>query len=690
MIIYTHGVRVLELDGRRVRLRVFLADHDPSRPPQELLPEGRSFFFGVLWQAADGEAGRRRGPLHDLVPLVDTLDLDWVETNAGRFVESVERVGARNLSGGDELALLYETHYTELDWRLHRWHEPWEHEDRLVQADYDVVVTDARWLEPLRAGQGMGTGFASWGWTVAGGRLVRRGLILKDRGDREGAAHAFRRATAVGDPEATVRALLALDDLDLDLDAMAFDARLAHEARAALELCVRLRGQGRDADARAAFLIVHAFGMPELMGEARERAGMVSPAERAHRLMGEGDRFGALNELRRAYDGGSEVIDFAMALLDGDLETADGTRYGGDLDLTRMALIVADLAFVHARAGDDAMVAALLELRVTAELGATMWWYALESGNAYPEEATAAIGERLVRTTAAMHLPEDLRHIAQTAGARFPALAAAAYAELGDHYATFGEPEDDDGDGAWFLAAYWTSADELGGTVPAARALDTLARLLDETGDAVAAQAARRAVTDQAGPEPAAGDSTAAFAYARLLHRAGHEQRARSLLLKIAEADDLGAAKAMMFLGNRAQSVGDEETARAWWLRAVASGRPATAHAAAMRLGYAAKLARDVPAALRWYGPVIESDHEDAALAAAHLGELHYRLGNREESLRWYDRTLSGTDDSELIAEAAFRVGEMRGDRAALRRAAESGHAEFAEPALALLGRPGR
>ncbi|MFD1538485.1 hypothetical protein [Nonomuraea guangzhouensis] len=680
MIIYTHGVRVLKLDERRVRLRVFLADYDPGN----LLPEGPSFFFGVLWQAADGEAGRRRGPLNGLVPLEDTLDPDWVEANAGRFIESVERIAARNLPAGDELAGFYETHYTELDRRLHRWHERWEHEDQLVQADYDVVVTDARWLEPLPEGQGMGTGFASWGWTVAGGQLVRRGLILKDRGDREGAAHAFRRASAVDDPEATVRALLALDDLDIDLDALNFDDQVAHEARAALELCVRLSREGRAADARAAFLIVHAFGMPEFMGEARERAGMVSPAERAHRLMSEGDRFGALNELRRAYDGGDEVIDFAVALLDGDFETADATGPGGALDHTRMALIAADLAFVHGREGDDDTVAALLKLRVTAELGPTMWRYALESGNAYPEEVAAAIGERLMRTMVAMHLPEDVRHIAETAGARFPGLAAAAYAELGDHYAVFGEPEDEAV--AWALASFWTSVDELGGTEPAAQALVTLARILDETGDPVVAEAARKAATEKAGPELAVGDSYAAFAHARLLHRAGHGHRARSLLLEIAEEDDRGAAEAMMFLGNHAQSVDDTETAREWWLRAAASGQPAIVHRAAMQLGYLAKITRDLSDALRWYGPVIESDDENAALAAAHLGELCYWLGDEEESLRWYDLTLSETDDPELVAEAAFRVGEMRGDRAALRRAADSGHAGFAEQAGALLG----
>ncbi|MEV1245561.1 hypothetical protein [Nonomuraea sp. NPDC049750] len=458
MIIYTHGVRVLKLDECRVRLRVFLADYDPSQSHSDLLPQGRIFFFGVLWQAADGEAGRRRGPLNGRVALEDTLDLDWVEANAGRFIESVERVSARNLPPGDELASLYETHYTELDRRLHRWHERWEHEDLLIQADYDVVVTDKRWLEPLREGQGMGTGFASWGRTVAGGQLVRLGLILKDQGDREGAAHAFRRATTVDDPEARVRALLALDDLDTDLDALRFDDQIAHEARAALELCVRLSGEGRYADARAAYLIGQKFGTPEFMGEARKRAGMVSPAERAHRLMREGDRPGALNELRRAYDGGDEVIDFAVALLDGDFETADATWAGGDLDRTRMALIAADLVFVHAREGHDDMVAALLELRVTAELGSTMWRYVLESENAYPQEVAAAIGERLMRMTMAMHLPEDVRCIAETAGARFPELAAAAYAELGDHYATFGGPEDEAE--ARALAVYWTGAAE--------------------------------------------------------------------------------------------------------------------------------------------------------------------------------------------------------------------------------------
>src|SRR5690606_33078451 len=86
----------------------------------------------------------------DIVTLHEFLDEGWVEGNAHRFVEGVERVAVRNHPVGDADFDRLAMFYYERDGR-------WQDEDRLAQADYDVRVTDARWLESLRIGQGWGT-----------------------------------------------------------------------------------------------------------------------------------------------------------------------------------------------------------------------------------------------------------------------------------------------------------------------------------------------------------------------------------------------------------------------------------------------------------------------------------------------------------------------------------------------------
>jgi hypothetical protein len=67
-------------------------------------------------------------------------------------------------------------------------------------------------------------------------------------------------------------------------------------------------------------------------------------------------------------------------------------------------------------------------------------------------------------------------------------------------------------------------------------------------------------------------------------------------------------------------------------------------------------------------------------------------LGDKPGAIRWYEYTLANSDEADLIAEAACRVGEILlegGDPAAarliLKRAAATGDATFAAQAVALL-----
>ncbi|MES4901738.1 MULTISPECIES: hypothetical protein [unclassified Streptomyces] len=149
-----YGVRVLTLapDRRRVGFRVFVVDYNAKRRWHAELPQDPGYFLSLLWESADD----RGGPLGDLFTWRELEDDGWVAVNARWFVESVERVAVRNHPLSDEgwehIDALWEA-------GIHQRDGGWPDEDLLVQADYEVQVTDPRWLEHLRPGLSWETGY---------------------------------------------------------------------------------------------------------------------------------------------------------------------------------------------------------------------------------------------------------------------------------------------------------------------------------------------------------------------------------------------------------------------------------------------------------------------------------------------------------------------------------------------------
>lgn len=134
-----YGVRVLALDPskRYVRLRAVVLYYDTS-PPYADPPDDSSFFFRLLWEAA-----RDGAPLGDLVTIDEILDESWVDANTRWFIESVERVAVHNHPfTAENVEQLAESGGRDDDYR-------WLNEDHHMHADYDVVVTDPRWLGQL-------------------------------------------------------------------------------------------------------------------------------------------------------------------------------------------------------------------------------------------------------------------------------------------------------------------------------------------------------------------------------------------------------------------------------------------------------------------------------------------------------------------------------------------------------------
>ena len=132
-----YRVRVLDLDPtqRKVTFRVFLVYYDWSGVPTD-----PSFFFRILWDEADARFGGG-GPLGEEVDVRHYLDEAWVNENTQRFVERVTRLSLRNdpLPEGKTPPTFVYDGYTD--------------EDSLTQGDYEVIVTDARWIAHLKVGQ---------------------------------------------------------------------------------------------------------------------------------------------------------------------------------------------------------------------------------------------------------------------------------------------------------------------------------------------------------------------------------------------------------------------------------------------------------------------------------------------------------------------------------------------------------
>ncbi|TCC26103.1 hypothetical protein [Kribbella sindirgiensis] len=81
---------------------------------------------------------------------------------------------------------------------------------------------------------------------------------------------------------------------------------------------------------------------------------------------------------------------------------------------------------------------------------------------------------------------------------------------------------------------------------------------------------------------------------------------------------------------------------------------------AIFELGLRAKDRRDLPEATRWFRQYIEAGYAAHPLAAAHLGELAYWVGDKQTALHWYQYTLDHTDLPVLVEEAEQRMAELR------------------------------
>lgn len=128
--------------GFTSRFRVRGDTHAKTYPP---LPDESGFFLHVLW-----EQGRWEHPLGEAITVDQIPNEEWANIHSRWFIEKAERTSTTNYPPQDEdFERLYDFYYERLG--------GWNDEELLVQAEYDVQVTDPRWLEQLSVGDAWGT-----------------------------------------------------------------------------------------------------------------------------------------------------------------------------------------------------------------------------------------------------------------------------------------------------------------------------------------------------------------------------------------------------------------------------------------------------------------------------------------------------------------------------------------------------
>lgn len=544
-------------------------------------------------------------------------DKTWLDTKTAAFVEEVRQLTP--VTGHPPTGTKRR--------RLHGRPAPedggWAGEEDLVQADYLVRVTDPRWFEGLRPGVAW---MSSW-YPVCEESPSDPPAMGRPDDDNV----ALQRAERLTD-----------EDADLDEVRQAFEAALPLDARlpplaevglyaltgnphALASVLERLRADG-GADYSRACRLAARLGSRVLMSSARpvehslmevlaRLDGGPEPAANALWLRGRLSwKRGAYGKARRAWAeaAATGIRPYAGWAANG-LAAAGGTIGHDDRD-ARLIVELAD------------------ELYLADHFDAALHAYSLA-------------GE-VEMTGKAAHISGDI-HRKQGR----PAEAAAAYErtlELADGWnATLA---------AYNLAQMRWKLNDLDGAVEAAR------------------EAHRRCVADREWRERRAMTATRLGDMLALRHDWAEAAAAYEEAIRMGERKKRRTSWSLRWtyigLGQAKSRIGETDAAKELLqdvvrqcgpvFEGMSEERRGAWSAAAELLGHIAKERRDVPEADSWYRPLIAyGTPSQAAWASAHLAELHYWLGHEDKARGLYQRVLDRTDEAVLVAEAAYRLGEL-------------------------------
>lgn len=136
-----YGIRIQEVDpaAKRLRLRVFVVYYETALKRHPPIPTDRSFFVRLL--CAHDALGAD-------IAHSDQFDENYVNRNAFRYVDHFKELSRSN----DPIA-----DYQGYSDFYYAQNDAWQDEEKLAQADYDVFLTKAGYLESFGAGDSWGS-----------------------------------------------------------------------------------------------------------------------------------------------------------------------------------------------------------------------------------------------------------------------------------------------------------------------------------------------------------------------------------------------------------------------------------------------------------------------------------------------------------------------------------------------------
>lgn len=144
-----YGIRILETkpEVRKITVKVFVVYYDLPTESHQPIPTDPRFFFEILWGQPNTKLGKA-GTLGEEVSDEQCRDEIWMGENISRFIKNIALLSTANFPLVD---------YTSLGEFYYERNGKWADEDKLVQATYEIEVTDKKYFDHLSPDMSWGT-----------------------------------------------------------------------------------------------------------------------------------------------------------------------------------------------------------------------------------------------------------------------------------------------------------------------------------------------------------------------------------------------------------------------------------------------------------------------------------------------------------------------------------------------------
>jgi len=137
-----YGVRIVDLcpDENKLKIKIFVVYYDIFYKSHYPIPENPSFFLKILLEKDQYNSfGISKAQIEDI---------NWIKANTPKYIKSTRLLTTLNFPL---------TNYNGLQDFYFETNGKWLDEDKLVQADFELQLTDRKYLDPFKSGMSWGS-----------------------------------------------------------------------------------------------------------------------------------------------------------------------------------------------------------------------------------------------------------------------------------------------------------------------------------------------------------------------------------------------------------------------------------------------------------------------------------------------------------------------------------------------------